>query len=280
MILRPPARADAARRVGLLLLAVLVAGTGARAGGALLSLGEGCLDPGTARVEIPLILSGGEDRPLALRTAVLFDPTLLAPEAEPVQVGDALLHWGTVRLGVDSSAPGRLDLLVQREGAWPLEPLPEGMLIRLRFRALGEVWSEAGSLVQIDRAETLATAFGDTLSVPDVAGPVAVRLPADAPALSVDQGAAGTRLEPAGGEGQRVIVRGRLDDLRPMGDRVLIPAVDRLGLAAPGSPLIDSESPAARQAFFYLTVPPGGIGAPALGFASDCRPRILAARGD
>ena len=255
-------------------------GAGAARAGVLLSLGDGCLDPESARVDLPLLMTGDEDRPLALRTSVLFDPTLLVPAAEPVEVGDALRGWGTVRLSAESSVPGRLDVVVQREGAWPLPPLPEGMLLRLRFRALGEVGAEGGTLVQIDRSETVATTAGNAPSLPEVAGPVPVRRPEETAQLSVGQTTAGTRLEPRAGAGQRLIVRGRLEDLRPMGDRVLIQEVDWLGLASPGRPLLDPESPGEHQAFFYLTVLPAAAEGTGLGFASDCRPRMLPARGD
>ena len=246
----------------------------------LLSLGDGCLDPETARVDLSLLLSGDEDRPVALRTTLLFDPTLLAPEAEPVTVGDALRSWGTVRLSAESSVPGRLDLVVQREGAWPLTPLPEGMLLRLRFRALGEIATRGGTLVQMDRAETVATTAENAPSLPEVAGPVPIHRPTETTPLSVGPAAGGTRIEPQGGGGQRLVVRGRLEDLRPMGDRVLIPEVDRLGLAGPGRPLLDPESPAVHQAFFYLTMHPAAEEGTGLGFASDCRPRMLPVSGD
>lgn len=272
-------RVSALRRLILVALGLALAGIGpARAANALLSLGDGCLDPGTARVELPLYLTGAGDRLLALRTTVLFDPARLAPEAEPVLIGDALRHRGLVHLGADVTVPGRLDIVVQRDGAWPLPALPEGMLVRLRFRALGEVWSEAGTVVQLDRSGTRGTSEGDAPSAPEIAGPVGVHLPADEPALVVTEGTAGTRLEPQGG-GRSFVVRGRLEDLRPMGDRVLIPSVEPLGEAAPGRPLVDPDSPPDRQAFYYLTATPTPEGGTALGFASDCRPRMLATRG-
>ena len=262
--------------------AALLAGPSALAEGPRLYLPDACVEEVGATLVLPLYLEGGEGRPTALRTTILFDPALLEPletETEPaVRPGPALAGRNTQFSHEVDPDSGEISIVVNSAGNVPVPPLPEGPLAELRFRLRPAAASQGALRLDLDPGRTRSLDSDDReiftatdrpayIWIGQTGGKIAV-------GTSSKDGATQVAAQDMPQERQAWVVRGRSTRLSRRGGSVTFQETLPLGSAVEGRPVLDDDEPEDGEAFFYIVAQTDGSGRPLMSYGSGCRSRL------